>query len=149
MKVKLSWKKVLLMWLIVFVIGAGVISLTLFNLFYLTKWGASQIIITSIYVLLMALILVISLNSFYYEINKKDITVAKFGKKYTYFYSDIIYIDEEESIRSKTLTFVTKYGHVKYLTFDKEGKIFIAAKNKCHNLISREEVKAKFPAIKL
>ena len=97
----------------------------------------------------MVAILVFSLNTQYYEINKRDLTECKFGKKYVYFYSDIIYIDVEGSKKSKILSFVTKYGHVKYLTFDKEGKIFEAAMNKCKNLISLEEVRGKFPGIKI
>ena len=126
MKVKISVKKVLLMWGAVFLLLAVVVSLMFFNLFYLTKWDYRQFLIIGIYSLVMVAILVFSLNTQYYEINKKDLTECKFGKKYIYFYSDIIYIDVEGSKKSKILSFVTKYGHVKYLTFDKEGKIFEA-----------------------
>ena len=149
MKVKISTKKVLFMWGAVFLLLAVVVSLMFFNLFYLTKWNYIQFIIIGIYSLVMVAILVFSLNTQYYEINKKDLTECKFGKKYVYFYSDIIYIDVEGSKKSKILSFVTKYGHVKYLTFDKEGKIFEAAMNKCKNLISLEEVRGKFPGIKI
>lgn len=120
-----------------------------FNLFYLSKWGVSQFVIIGVYTLVMMAILVFSINTQYYEINKKDITECKFGKKYVYFYSDIIYIDVEGSKKSRILSFVTKYGHVKYLTFDKEGKIFDAAMNRCKNLISLQEVQGKFPGIKI
>jgi len=137
------------MWSAVFLLLAVVVSLMFFNLFYLTKWNYIQFIIISIYSLIMVAILVFSLNTQYYEINKRDLTECKFGKKYVYFYSDIIYIDVEGSKKSKILSFVTKYGHVKYLTFDKEGKIFEAAMNKCKNLISLEEVRGKFPGIKI
>jgi len=137
------------MWSAVFLLLAVVVSLMFFNLFYLTKWNYIQFIIISIYSLVMVAILVFSLNTQYYEINKRDLTECKFGKKYVYFYSDIIYIDVEGSKKSKILSFVTKYGHVKYLTFDKEGKIFEAAMNKCKNLISLEEVRGKFPGIKI
>ena len=149
MKVKISFKKVFLMWLGVFLILAPVISLMFFNLFYLTKWDYRQFIIIGAYTLVMVTILVFSLNTQYYEINKRDITECKFGKKYTYFYSDIIYIDVEGSKKSKILSFVTIHGHVKYLTFDKEGKIFEAAMSKCKNLISLQEVRIKFPGIKI
>ena len=149
MKVKISIKKVLLMWLGVFVILAAVVSLMFFNLFYLTKWDYRQIVIIGIYAAVMIGILIVSLNTQYYEINKKDITECKFGKKFVYFYTDIIYIDVDGSQKSKILSFVTKYGHVKYLTFDKEGKIFEAAMSKCKNLISLQEVRAKFPGIKI
>ena len=137
------------MWIGVFLILGVVVTLMFFNLFYLTKWNYIQILILSVYTIVMTAILIISLNTQYYEINKKDLTECKFGKKYIYFYSDIIYIDVEGSKKSQILTFVTKFGHVKYLTFDKEGKIFTAVTNKCKNLISLEEVKRKFPGIKI
>ena len=137
------------MWGIVFLLLAAVVSLMFFNLFYLSKWGVSQFVIIGVYTLVMMAILVFSINTQYYEINKKDITECKFGKKYVYFYSDIIYIDVEGSKKSRILSFVTKYGHVKYLTFDKEGKIFDAAMNRCKNLISLQEVQGKFPGIKI
>ena len=149
MKVKISVKKVLFMWGGVFLLLAVVVSLMFFNLFYLSKWDYRQIVIIGIYTAVMVGILIYSLNTQYYEINKKDITECKFGKKFIYFYSDIIYIDVEGSKKSKILSFVTKYGHVKYLTFDKEGKIFDAVMAKCKNLISLQEVRAKFPGIKI
>lgn len=149
MKVKIPAKKIILMWLGIFVILAGTVSLMFFNLFYLSKWSYMQFIIIAIYTLVMVGILIFSLNTQYYEINKKDLTECKFGKKYIYFYSDIVYIDIEGSMRSKILSFVTKYGHVKYLTFDKDGKIFEAVMSKCKNLISLEEVRSKFPGIKI
>ena len=137
------------MWLGVFLILGVVVSLMFFNLFYLSKWKYEQPIIMGIYTIVMVAILIYSLSTQYYEINKKDLTECKFGKKYVYFYSDIIYIDVEGSKKSHILSFVTKYGHVKYLTFDKEGKIFDAVMSKCKNLISLQEVRVKFPGIKI
>ena len=148
MKVRIAATKILVMWLIIFVVFAGLIFLFSFNLF-LKEWDFKQPLIISLYSLVMVVILVVSLITQYYEINKRDITEAKFGKKYTYFYSDIIYIDEAQSVKSKTLCFVTKQGHVKYLTFDKEGKIYEAAMNRCKSLISREELERRFPGIKI
>ena len=120
-----------------------------FNLFYLSSWDYRQIVIVAIYTAVMVAILFFSISTQYYEINKKDLTECRFGKKLVYFYNDIIYIDVEGSKKSKILSFVTKYGHVKYLTFDKEGKIFDAVMSKCKNLISLEEVRGKFPGIKI
>ena len=148
MKVKISAKKIILMWLGVFVLFAGIIFAFSFNLF-LSKWDFKQPLIIGAYTVMMIVILIFAIFSQYYELNKKDITEAKFGKKYVYFYSDIIYIDVEQSKKSKTLCFVTNKGHVKYLTFDKEGKIFEAAISKCKSLISREELERKFPGIKI
>ena len=149
MKVKISAKRVLLMWFGTYLIIGGLVTLMFFNLFYLTKWGPWQPIILGIYTAVMVTILIISLNTHYYEINKKDITECKFGKRLTYFYNEIIYIDEEGSKKSRILSFVTKFGHVKYLTFDKEGKIFEACMARCKNLITLEELREKFPGIKI
>ena len=149
MKVKIPLKKVLIMWIAVFILLGAVISLMFFNLFYLSKWSYWQFIIIGVYTFFMVVLLIVSINTQYYEINKKDLTECKFGKKYVYFYTDIIYIDIEGSKKSKILSFVTKYGHVKYLTFDKEGKIFEAATTRCKNLLSLEEVKRKFPNVNI
>ena len=149
MKVKVSKKRILLMWLATFFIIGVVVTLMFFNLFYLTKWGVWQPVILGIYTVVMVVILIASINTQYYEINKKDLTECKFGKRATYFYNEIIYIDIEGSKKSKILSFVTKYGHVKYLTFDKEGKIFDVCVSRCRNLITLEEVRAKFPGIKI
>ena len=148
MKVRISATKIILIWLAVFLVFAGVIFLFSFNLF-LSAWDYRQPLIVIAYSVAMIVILIASILTQYYEINKKDITEARFGKKFVYFYSDIIYIDVEESKRSKTLCFVTKQGHVKYLSFDREGKIFDAAMNKCTSLISREELERRFPGIKI
>ena len=149
MRVRIPAKRIVFMWLIVFFIMALLVAGVFFNLFFLQKWTALQPIIISVYALIMLVILIISLSTQYYEINKKDLTESKFGKKFTYFYSDVIYIDEAQSRKGKALTFVTNRGHVKYLTFDKDGKILDAFLSKCHNLISLEEVKRKFPGIKI
>ena len=148
MKVRIPATKILIMWAIIFVVFSGLIFLFFFNLF-LSTWDFRQPIIISLYTIAMLAILAVSLSTQYYEINKRDITEAKFGKKYTYFFSDIIYIDEAQSVKSKTLCFVTKQGKVKYLSFDKEGKIYEAAITKCKSLITREELEVRFPGIKI
>ena len=148
MKVRISPLKIIVMWLIVFLVLAVIVFLSFFNLF-MSEWGFNQIMIISIYVVAMIIILILSINTQYYEINKKDITECKFGKKYVYYYSDIIYIDESQSERTRTLCFITKYGHTKYLNFDKEGLIYKAAKSRCSNLLTFEEVERKFPGIKI
>ena len=149
MRVRIPAKRIIFMWSIVFLVMGGLVVLVFFNLFFMQKWNVLQPVIISVYVLVMLVILILALSTQYYEINKKDLTDVKFGKKYTYFYSDVIYIDVEQSRKSKALSFVTNRGVVKYLTFDKDGKIFDAFLNKCHNLITWEEVKRKFPGIKI
>ena len=148
MRVKIPAKRIIIMWLAVFFIAAIAIFLFFFQLF-MSPWDARQIVLISIYVITMGIILFFSIKTQYYELNKKDLTESKFGKKYTYFYSDIIYIDDEQSLKSRVLTFVTKEGRVKYLNFDKEGMIYKVMKSKCQNLITFDELKKKFPNIKV
>ena len=65
-----------------------------------------------------------------------------------YFWSDIIYIDQEFSKKKKMFLFYTKDGREHYLAFDKEGLIFSKALEKCH-LMDKEEFKRKFPNKKI
>lgn len=148
MRVHIPFSRVLKLWLAIFFIGAAVLFLALIN-FFLRKWDAMQIIAIIAYVVVMILILILATTTQYYEINKKDITDCKFGKKFIYFYSDIIYIDEEQSQKSRVLTFITNKGKVVYLNFDKEGLIYKAATTKCKNLITLQEIRTKYPYIKI
>ena len=135
------------MWSIVYLV-IGVVVFVSFLSYFLSEWNWVQPMIIGVYSSVMILILFLSLNTQYYEINKKDLTECKFGKKYVYFYSDVLYIDEEQAKRG-TLAFVTKFGHVKYLNLDKEGLIYQAMINKCKNLITLDEVRMRFPGIKI
>ena len=148
MKVQIPFKKILIMWVSVYFIFLMVILGVFFQTFFLTSWDFVQPLILSIYSIVMILILILAYNGQYYEINKKDLTEYRLGKKYTYFYNDIIYIDDDEALKHNTLCFVTKHGHVKYLSMDKDALIYKAMKNHCPNLMSKEEVKIKFPHIK-
>lgn len=83
-----------------------------------------------------------------YELTSLKLVHTKMGKTMEYFWSDIIYIDEEFSRKKKMLLFYTKDGREHYLAFDKEGLIFTKALEKCH-LIDKEEFKRKFPNKKI
>ena len=83
-----------------------------------------------------------------YEVTSLKLVHTKMGKVMEYFWSDIIYIDEEFSASKKMLLFYTKDGREHYLAFDKDGIIFTKALEKCH-LISREEFIRKFPNKKI
>lgn len=148
MKVTISFLRTLSIWLIAFFVGALVIGGCFFTIFF-KPWDILQPVLISIYILLMVALLAFSLKANFYIVTDKYIEVHKFGKVYLYTYSDIFYIDEQYSIKTKTLTFVTKHGHVKYLTFDKDGTIFSKVMKGCKNLKSRQEILALFPSIKL
>lgn len=90
----------------------------------------------------------LSISQTSYEVTNLKIVHSKMGKVSEYFYSDIIYIDQEFSERKKMMLFFTKDGREHYLAFDKEGIIYTKALEKCH-LISLEELQRKFPNKKI
>ncbi|MBQ0009342.1 MAG: hypothetical protein KBS97_03620 [Firmicutes bacterium] len=90
----------------------------------------------------------ISITQTSYELTSLKLVHTKMGKVSEYFWSDIIYIDEEFSRKKKMFLFYTKDGRDHYLAFDKEGLIFAKALEKCH-LIDKEEFKRKFPNKKI
>ena len=66
-----------------------------------------------------------------------------------YEYKDVVYIDKKQSEKKRVLCFYTNKGHVRYLPFDKEGKIYETMCNKCHNLLSDEDFHNKYPDVKI
>lgn len=148
MKVKVSFWRTFRLWLIAFIIG-GVAFFSMFFSFYTEKWHAGQPFTIALYVAAMVLLLIISHLFNYYEVYKKYIVVKKFRKELIYYFSDILYIDQKGSEKSKTITFVTRHGHLRFLPFDKNGVAYKTMIENCHNLLTLQEIKAKFPNIKL
>ena len=70
------------------------------------------------------------------------------GKVIEYTYSNIIYIDEEFSLKNKMMRFFTKDGREHLLVFDKNREIYETALKKC-TLISKEEFQRRFPDKKM
>ena len=91
---------------------------------------------------------VLSIKQTSYEITSLKLKHTKMGKVSEYFWSDIIYIDEEFSSKKKMLLFYTKDGRDHYLAFDKQGILYEKALEKCH-LVSKEEFQRKFPNKKI
>ena len=148
MKLKIAPLRVVVMWLIVLVAIAGIILLSFTSIFF-TKWGLLQIMITVGYVAIMVTILIFALNGYYYIIEKDRLIVKKFNKELIFPYKNIVYIDEEESIKTKIVTMVTNKGDVIYLNFDKKGILFKTLVEKCKNVTPKEEAKRKYPNAKI
>ena len=89
-----------------------------------------------------------SLTQTYYEIQGAVFIHSKMGKVVEYTFNNIIYIDEEFSIKKKMLRFFTKDGKEHLLVFDKNAVIYETALKKCP-LISLEEFKRRFPDKKM
>lgn len=145
---KIALKKVLLLWLAGFIFGAAMIFGCFYYIFF-TKWNAIQPTIISIYVAVMIALFFISLYTNYYEIFRKYFVIHKFGKEFQYNYSDIIYIDKDYSEKKKTILFATKYGHIRFVTFDQNGVLYYTMIEQCENLMSREEALVKYPSLKI
>ena len=90
----------------------------------------------------------LSLTQTYYEINGPVFIHSKMGKIVEYTFNNIIYIDEEFSLKKKMFRFFTKDGQEHLLVFDKKGVLYETALKKCP-LISLEEFQRRFPNKKM
>ena len=149
MKLPVARKRTIITFLIADLIFAVLIFLSCFQIFVLQEWGVLQIVIISIYVILSILMLVLALTRNFYVIEGKFLVHVKGTKEMYYHYKDVVYIDKKQSEKKRVLTFYTNKGHSRYLPFDKDGKIYEAMCNKCHNLLSEEEFHSQYPTVKL
>ena len=148
MKLPVDRKRTIITFLIADLVFAVLIFLSCINIFIFQKWGTVQIVIICLYVFISILMLVLSLTRNFYVIESKSLVVVKGTKVLNYDYNDVVYIDQEQSEKKRVLSFCTNKGHVRYLPFDKEGKIYTTFLNKCHNLLEYDEFKRRFPNAK-
>ena len=130
-------------------IFAALLFLSCINLFLFQKFGVVQILVILLYVAVSIFMLVLSLKRNFYVIENKFLVVVRSFKNMYYYYNDVVYIDEAQTEKRRVLCFATNKGHARYLPFDKDGEIYKAFKNKCHNLLSQEEFRIRYPNIKL
>ena len=149
MKLPVDRKRTMITFVIADLIFALMIFLSCINIFLFQKWGAIQIVIICLFVFISVFMLILSLTRNFYVIESKYLVVVKGTKVLNYVYSDVVYIDEKQSEKKRTLCFCTNKGHVRYLPFDKEGKIYTTFLNKCHNLLEYDEFKRRFPNTKI
>ena len=135
----------------------GLTFLVLEIIFYVTFQGTNGVfwpLDRSFYfytpALLVAAIIfgTMSITSTFYKIEGATFIHSKMGKVVEYTFNNIIYIDEEFSTHKKMMRFFTKDGREHLLVFDKEGKLYETALDKCP-LISKEEFQRRFPKIKM
>ena len=149
MKVPVDRKRTIITFIIADIIFAVLIFLSCFYLFVFQKWNAIQIIVIGIFVFVSIFMLVLSLTRNFYVIESKYLVVVKAHKEMVYNYSDVVYIDKEQTEKKRVLCFATNKGHVRYLPFDKHGEIYTTFLKKCHNLLEKEEFQRRYPNIKL
>ena len=90
----------------------------------------------------------LSLTQTYYEIKGAIFIHSKMGKVVEYTFSNIIYIDQEFSVKKKMMRFFTRDGREHLLVFDKNGVLYETALKKC-TLITKEEFERRFPNKKM
>ena len=149
MKLPVDRKRTLKIFFIADIIFAVLLFLSCMNLFIFQKWGATQIVIIALYVIISIFMLVLSLVRNFYVVEPKYLVVVKGTRVMNYDYSDVVYIDEETSKRKKTVYFCTNKGLVRYLPFDKDGKILNIMVSKCKNRLELDEFRRRYPNAKI
>ena len=151
MKVRVAIWRTLLILLVVVVVGAGAIFGLTFNLFLkpFSEWGWKPWAIIGMWAIVSIGLTLAAILSSYYEVNKNYVIVQKGTQRLIYNYSDVVYIDEKQSEKSKMVCFYTKQGHARYLMFDSKGILYKTMLANCKNRLSDEEFAIKYPKVKL
>ena len=151
MKVRVAIWRTLLILLVVILIGAGAIFGLTFNLFLkpISEWGWKPWVIIGMWAVVSLGLTLAAIFASYYEVNKNYVIVQKGTQRLIYNYSDVVYIDERQSEKSKMVCFYTKQGHARYLMFDSKGILYPTMLANCKNRLSDEEFARKYPKVKL
>ena len=149
MKLVVDRRRTILTFFIAFLIMGAVLFGICFWIFLDFPWDFRQPLIIGIWVISSIVFLVLSLTANYYELNKKYVLVKRLRKELIYYYSDVIYIDEEKSAKKKMVHFYTRQGHARYLNFDKDGILYKTMLERCTNRMSKEEFERKYPDVRL
>ena len=149
MKLPVDRKRTIITFIVADLIFAVLMFLSCIYFFLFQTWGLVQISIIGIFVVISVLMLVLSLTRNFYVIEGKYLVQVKGKKELYYYYTDVVYIDKAQSEKRKVLTFYTNKNDARYRPFDKDGKIYQAMCNRCHNLLSEEEFHRKYPNVKL
>ena len=151
MKVRVPAWRLLLILLVVIIFGAGVVFGFTFNMFLkpIDKWGWQPYAIIAIWFVISAFLIVAALLGSYYEVEKRYVIVHKGAQKLIYNYSDVVYIDEEQSVKKKMVCFYTRQGHARYLMFDSKGILYKVMLANCKDRLSKEEFESRYPKVKL
>ncbi len=146
MKVRIAAKRVVITYAIL-----GVVVLFMFYSIIGWVWPPTQAhyFVMTIWLLSTLLFFILSLTQTYYLLEGRTLTHHQMNREYVYDCKDILYVDEEYSQKHKILCFYLSNGAVRYLPYDKHGKIFEFVLEKSINLMSREEFKAQFPSARL
>lgn len=149
MKIWPSFQKTLLLALVIFLFSAGIVFTSCINLFLFQEWDYRQWLIIGVFLASSILILIFSLRTYFYVIEKRELIVIKFKRELVYPYSEIIYIDQNQKRKKSTITIVMKSGQIIYLIPDNKNQVYESLQKNCDDLLDKQEVMNKFPRIKL
>lgn len=151
MKVRPTLGKTILILAVIIVVGAGIIFSFSFSLFLkpIKEWDWRPYTIIGVWTALSAGLVIATFLTGYYEVYKKYVVVHRGNKKLIYYFSDVVYIDEKQYEKSRTVAFFTRQGHSRYLMGDKGDILFKAMIANATNRLDEETFKAKYPKVKL
>ncbi len=151
MKVRPLVRKTILMLLVaILIIGAIIFGFT-FTLFLqpLNQWDWKPFVVIGAWILLSASVVVFTFVFSYYVVYKKYVEVKRLGKTLVYYYSDVVYIDESQYSKNKTIAFFTRQGHPRYLIGDKKDILYTTMIQNCKNRVTPEDFQRLYPKVKL
>lgn len=148
MKIKLSLKKMMFYYTIIYFVILIILFLTLLRIF-ISPWTWIQPTIIGAYTLIISIFYIVIYQNNYYEITRKYVKFKRFSKEFIYFFSEILYVDQEQSQKKNIICFYTIKGHSKYLIGDNKKILLSTIISESKNLISKEEFDRRFPNIKL
>ena len=109
------------------------------------EWTFRQPLIIGIMIALGFSMLIPSLLSYYYIVEDKYFIMKKFGREYEFNYSNIEFIDIEESQKKKMVIFYSPKSKTRYLLGDRDGKLLETLIKKCPPTMSVAEFRRKHP----
>lgn len=108
-------------------------------------WSAGHTVLLAVLFGTSISFYIVSLTSFYYQIENSYFIMRRFGKTYEFEYKSIEFIDIEESKKKNMVIFYTPKSKTKYLLGDKERKLLETLIKKCPNVLTVEEFRRKHP----
>lgn len=133
----------------------AVVALVIAIIFYFTlgslSWPPSwqDYVILGTWVLLTTIYGILSMFANYYTYNKRELVRHLFKKEYVLPFDEILYIDEEWSVKHNTILVYTSRGHERFLPHDKEHKLYKLIIERADKRISRDEYIRRFPKTKV
>ena len=155
MKLKVKpWRLVWRFLLVLLVIYVIIISVSYSLFFEITvkpfsikpiPWDFRQPLLLGGLLVVGLLSFIPSLTGYYYQVENHYFLMKRYGKEYTFDYSNIVFVDFEESKRKNMIIFYSRNAKMKYLLGDRDGEVIKALEKNCKNLLSREEFRRSHP----